>query len=36
MLVELTKNEKVRDASVNLVKNMGTLAKELNTILLGK
>jgi hypothetical protein len=36
MLIELTKNDKVKDALANLLQNTGTLAKELNSILLGK
>jgi urease gamma subunit len=36
VLVELTKNDKVKDAMASMVKNIGNLAKELNTVLLGK
>jgi hypothetical protein len=36
VLVELTKNEKVKDALANMTKSMGSLAKEMNSILLGK
>jgi hypothetical protein len=35
VLAELTKNEKVKDALANMIKNMGSLTKELNSILLG-